>query len=138
VRDQAPDLILRKLRVPGRHAMGAAFGDRVENLSVLIAVQPVHVAQARSHAAAGVVAMTAGTVERREQPAPLAGRAAIAGTGICYARDAIERAWYRTNWHRDRRRCVALPQVTGRRAAGDGGTAQEHRTNEQSGAALQR
>ena len=65
--DQLPDLLRRQPWLPRRHAVRAPFGDRAEHLRVAVSVDPVDIAQARSHSAAGPSAVTARAIEFDEQ-----------------------------------------------------------------------
>src|SRR5581483_2777298 len=106
VGDEFPDLIRRDFAAPCRHAVLPPLGDRREDVGIRPAVIPQTVAQARPHAAAGMIAVAARAVVPVEQPASFAqhaqvvsvrvgrNRKCVGGTGLWSY--VVRAAWLRT------------------------------------------
>src|SRR6266404_2937292 len=78
IADDLPDLVLCHLVLPGWHAARRAFGDGVENLARLAAIEPVVVGEVRPHAAGQVIGMATDTVHLAEQRMTGFGRIGLA------------------------------------------------------------
>src|SRR4051812_8901259 len=81
IRRDLPDLRVRDLPAPRRHAVGAPFENRPVNLIGLVAVRPFVVNQRRAHAAAAV-GVAAAAVVGAEQTLPFVERVGVLLVGV--------------------------------------------------------